>query len=787
MRGEFPALSSVRCGRSALLAAAAAALFADPGIALASGDFGRLTIEQALRVLEQRGLDILYSSDLIQPSMRVRREPVATDDRAILQEILEPYALEAVDGPNGSLLLVRKQAAEPQSSAGAARASPAAAAAPKLEEVIVSASQYQFMREPAVSLVSLTAADLQLLPDIGDDPLRAVARLPGAASTEFSAKAYVRGGDADETLIRFDDLRLQNPFHLKDFQGAFSTIDPAVVSAMHVYTGGFPVAFGDRMSGVIDIDPVMPAAPAYREVSLSFFNASALLSGHFGDDRGEWLASARRGNLDLLINAMDADVGRPVYSDAYARVAWQATDALSVSGNALVFDDAITLHDADREEEARADYRDAYYWLRFDYQPTSAISGNALLAHSELDSSRRGNANQPGIAIGTLRDERSFGVESLQTDWSWRIASHVLLQFGGEWRVMRGDYEYTDDVEFDTLFLTPGAPQEPDRSSVRNVRADGDQYGLYANLRFEPVERLTVDAGLRWDRETLSKDGDDQLSPRLSLMYPVGERTRLRASWGRFFQTQAASELQISDGETEFHRPQSADHLVASLEHFWPGGIEGRVEAYRKDYRHVRPRYENLLNSFVLLPELKPDRIRIAPDRARASGVELLLRSDDGRPLSWWLSYTWSSVEDDIAGATTRRSWDQVHFFTGGIAWRGDRWELSLAGTYHTGWPTTDVELAETEPMALIAVGARNAERLGDYRTIDARVARRFSTEGAGVLTVFLEVNNLLNWSNDCCVEYDVTDEDTPGQPQLELQRLHYLPTVPTLGFTWRF
>jgi hypothetical protein len=32
---------------------------------------------------------------------------------------------------------------------------------------------------------------------------------------------------------------LYNPFHLKDFQSVFSTIDPALVRAVEVYTGGY--------------------------------------------------------------------------------------------------------------------------------------------------------------------------------------------------------------------------------------------------------------------------------------------------------------------------------------------------------------------------------------------------------------------------------------------------------------------------------------------------------------------------------------------------------------------
>ena len=111
--------------------------------------------------------------------------------------------------------------------------------------------------------------------NLGDDPLRAVSRLPGAAASDFTAKANIRGGEADEMLVRFDGLRLFNPFHFKDFQSLFSTIDPGIIRGIDVYTGAFPAAFGDRMSGVIDIASLQKANAPQRELSLSFFNASA--------------------------------------------------------------------------------------------------------------------------------------------------------------------------------------------------------------------------------------------------------------------------------------------------------------------------------------------------------------------------------------------------------------------------------------------------------------------------------------------------------------------------------
>ena len=89
---------------------------------------------------------------------------------------------------------------------------------------------------------------------------------------------------------------------------------------------------------------------------------------------------------------------------------------------------------------------------------------------------------------------------------------------------------------------------------------------------------------------------------------------------------------------------------MLSAEHAFDGGIDLRIEAYRKNYRSLRPRFENLLNTMVVLPELKPDRIRIAPDGAVARGVELSLNRMSGRPLFWWASYAWSKVEDRFGG-----------------------------------------------------------------------------------------------------------------------------------------
>ena len=105
-------------------------------------------------------------------------------------------------------------------------------------------------------------------------------------------------------------------------------------------------------------------------------------------------------------------------------------------------------------------------------------------------------------------------------------------------------------------------------------------------------------------------------------------------------------------------RPARADLasiLITSLEHAYDNGVSLRLEAFRKNYDRVSPRFENLLNTFVLLPELKSDRIRIAPDHAKVTGMEITVRRDSDGPLQWWLSYTRSSAKDGFDDVMTPR------------------------------------------------------------------------------------------------------------------------------------
>ncbi|HMB72206.1 MAG TPA: TonB-dependent receptor, partial [Gammaproteobacteria bacterium] len=593
-----------------------------PLVLAASGEeLVGMSLEAALSEFERQGLRLFYSSDLVRASMRIEAAPTQSDPAKAVTEILAPHGLTLRRGLDNTWLVVRNPEGRRQPIVAVTGPETPDSDTfepwipPPIEELIVAASKYEMFRSRPYTQQLIGQRDLEYMPEVGDDVIRAVARLPGIASNGLSAVSHFRGGELSETLVRLDGMRLYDPFHLRDFQAVFSAIDPRIVSSMNIYTGGFPAVYGDRMSGVVDVETMTVEQDTYHEIGASFFNSSLLSSGRFASQRGEWIVSARRSNLDLLYRNFSEQPDRPRYSDLFAKVGFDVSDKLAISANVLRAEDNIKLaDDVDREERASAHQLDAYAWLKLEHSPGPLTSGSTLLARTTIDGSRTGESEKSGISAGWLSDLRSFSISTLQSDWSRLVGQRMLLDFGGSISRQHGSYEYDEEVEFEVLFDVPGASEETSRSRAIAIEPHGRQYTFYTTLRVDWTPVFTSDFGLRWHQQKFNGVAEATRGPRVGLRFAVSDRSTLRASWGRFYQSQAVNELQVSDGSTRFYPSQRSEQIVIGFDRLFPNGTILRLEAYEKDMRDLRPRYENLLNARVLLPELKPDRLRIAPD-----------------------------------------------------------------------------------------------------------------------------------------------------------------------------
>jgi hypothetical protein len=746
----------------------------------AASDVADVPLVRFLESLRRAGVAVIYSDALVRPGMSVRRLPQGAP-RQQLDVVLADFGLQAVQGPGRSLLIVRAPRATSRVRPDGTGVADRAVA---LQEIVISASRYELLRQGSGQGHYLGAADIVRSPDVGDDPLRMLARLPGAAFSAFSAQAHFRGGAVSETLYRFDGVRLYEPFHLKDFQSVFSVIDPATLSGMVVHTGAYPARLGDRLSGVVELQPLHAHGAPQGEVSLSLFNVAALHARGLGSGRGALQLSARRSVYDQLLRWFDSSGSEPGYAEGLARARWQWNATVGVTAGVLAFSDDVKLADSDREEQARATYRDRYAWLRLEFAPPGRWSGSVALTDVALAADRSGEVVHPGVSSGTLLDRRRHAISGLNTDWAWG-GRGVQVGFGAETRWVRGDYRYADAVAFDVLFDAPGFEAQRQRQRSLRLRPHGTLQAVYAETRLQPLPHLAAELGLRLDRETLSPGGSQRFSPRASVQWRASERLRWRAAVGLYSQGQGVEELRVSDGETRYPSPQRALQWVGGLEYDAQGRWRGQLEIYAKHYAHPHVRFENLLNSQVLLPELKPDRQRIVPQRAEARGIELTLERHVGDRLDAWLSAGWSSARERTATGWQSRAWDRPWSLAiGANATRGV-WEASVALSARTGWPSTRLDLIEDEPAVARPAGRMGDVRLGGYLAMDLRVARHWRLREAGTLNAFVEAANVTGRRNTCCVEYEVNSD--AGELDFETQRLAYPRPLASLGVAWRY
>ena len=744
-------------------------------------------VAEVIDEFRDAGLPFAYSTNLVSADLVVEAEPEATDPVGIVRDILRPHGL-TIRSEAGVHLVVRDGGSNKTEEVGTAVAGTDASKA-EIEQINVSASRYEIFRDVAASRFVLDQRTIQNMPDLGEDPMRVVQRLPGAAASGASAKTHFRGGEESEIGIMLNGHGLFDPFHIRDYQSVFSAIDSRAIEGVEVYTGGFPVRFGDRMSGLVLMESLDSPEPRHTEIGVSVFNSSFLTAGNEADR--SWVVSARRGNLDLLINP---EYGSPSYFDVFGEFSYDVSPNATLSVNALFAEDRVeVILESEPEELERvvSNTRNAQLWIQLDNHWSDELTSKLVLSGVSFDNARDGSLNDEEKIVAEVRDDRTIEQFSFRQDWTWNSSKSHLMQWGIEATYSRAHYDYANAAEYYGLpAMYEGQPEYSSFAAVADPR--GSNYALYYSDRWQVSPQTILEWGLRWDDQTYTdQPSDAQLSPRISLMRALGPKTELRLSLGRYHQSQGINELQIEDGITNFWPAQRADHMIAGIRHLINDKYSLRVEAFQKDMHEVRPRFENLFDPLGLIPEVQPDRVRLDPTSAVSRGFEVSIDRSDG-PFTWWASYTLSEATDRIDGVDEYRSWHQRHAFQGGLAWSNDNWDVAFATSIHSGWPTTDLMLIEDgfddegEPEYVAVTGPRNAEQLRSFASLDFRISRRWQLK-RGSFMAFLEVTNLTNRSNECCLDWDLEEDEETGEEVFERGVDYWLPLLPAIGILWEF
>ncbi|MCP4725836.1 MAG: TonB-dependent receptor, partial [bacterium] len=650
-----------------------------------------------------------------------------------------------------------------------------------LREIIVTPGHFSMMENQSTTVNALEAEDIKNFPQLGEDIYRAVKRLPGLSGSDFAAKFAVRGGDQEEVLVLMDGMELYEPFHLKDIGGGTtSIIDVEAINGIDMMTGAFPAEFGNRLSGVFNMKTGVKTLDRPRiSTALSFMNARFISEGSYADGRGYWQVLGRRGYLDLILDLVgEAQNFKPVYYDVLMKTQYFLNENNSISAHVLASDDKVTNFEEDTGEHLKASYGNSYGWLKWESQVNSRLFGRTVLSVGEVNQKRFAD-DRNGDSLEQLYFEATnnsgFNFYGLKQDWSFEFSDNSFMKFGFDTKRLSADYNY--DRSFYQYWLPENTP-----FNVENIVKEqkGTELGLYFSNKFRISSALTAETGLRYDHASWTND--DNISPRLNLVYNFRKNTALRAGWGKFYQTMGINKLNVMDGDDIYYPAELSEHIVAGLEHGLDNGIDFRVEFYVKSLSRIRPKYY-IVNSVDLTPETTRFRDRLEPESGESSGFEIYVRKDNGGKHSWWINYSNSDVHDIIDGIKTPRNLDQTHTVNLDYNYRPNSdWAFNVSWNYHSGWPHTIAEVSFTDAPGGgyywdWSYDKLNRGRFPAYHRMDARISRIFNTS-AGRLSTFIEVRNLYNRENIRKYDYDVLQMNAPYSYVLDRESEYWMPLI---------
>ncbi len=688
-----------------------------------------------------------------------------------------------------------------------------------LKEITVTPGRFTIMGNAGISKQTLSQEDLKNM-SWAEDVTRAVARLPGISSSDFSSKFAIRGGESDEVLITLDGMELYEPFHQRDFSGGlFSIVDIETVDGIELMTGGYAADYGNRLSGVFNMR-TKSIAPGQHNTSLglSLMTARAYTEGSFADGKGSYILSGRRGMLDLLFNLNPAveentidQAATPSFYDAMGKIAYQLNDRHTLSLHILQAGDKTNINDVSENgdfDKNDTRYGNTYSWLTLNSTYNPHLFSRTLLYSGYISHDRKGSffKNEPGDkGTFSLTDKRKYTFVGIKQDWNWDASENLLLSGGIEAKQLNADYDYFSHLEE----LRVDATEELytyDFTRDLAIKPSGQQVGAYVSSRLKLLPRVALESGLRYDAASYTHD--NLLSPRVGIAFAATDRTILRGAWGYYYQTQFMNNLDVNHGVVTFDPAELAKHYVLGLEHQFAGGIDLRMEAYYKDLSNYSPQWQNLRDHLEMFPEARNDNALVVLNGATSKGIEFFLKKDTGGKISWWLSYALASAVDEVeriefdglltprAGEVPRLN-DQRHTIYADMNYRpNNKWHFNLSWHYYKGWPRTDytfryLTLPDNELQFYAVHGAFNDVLYPAYHRMDLRTNRHIKTKN-GEFSVFLHLINLYNREN--LKKFDLDTRNDAEEYSLDEQG-NYVPFhddkywfgfMPVIGFNWK-
>ncbi|MBO6632299.1 MAG: TonB-dependent receptor, partial [Psychroserpens sp.] len=290
------------------------------------------------------------------------------------------------------------------------------------------------------------------------------------------------------------------------------------------------------------------------------------------------------------------------------------------------------------------------------------------------------------------------------------------------------------------------------------------------------------------------------LEPRFSLAYQLNDQSSVKASYNRMTQylhllsnTSSPTPLDVWTPSGKFIEPQILDQVaIGYFRTFKDNTYALEFESF---YKTIQNRID-YIDGADLIANNAIEQV-ILNGEARAYGMEVLLRKNEGR-LKGWLAYTLSKSEQQTLGRTplepgiNNGEWystpyDKTHDISLTASYElNDRWTFGSNFLFQTGLPVTFPNgQYQFNGIVVPTYEARNSSRLPAYHRLDISATynpkknanRRW--QGQWVFGIY----NIYNRRNAASIQFAENRETGRN----EATRLAIFGIVPSVSYNFKF
>lgn len=475
-----------------------------------------------------------------------------------------------------------------------------------LETVTISAGSFSAGDNSKISV--LKPLDIVTTAGALGDFVSALQTLPGTTTVAEDGRLFVRGGDADETQIFIDGIRVFTPYSPTanniPTRGRYS---PFLFDGITFSTGGYSAEYGQALSSVLLLNTI--DEPDQEKTDIAIMTVGAGL-GH----TKKWK------NSSLSLNASYINLA-PYIAILPDRNDWQKPFE-TASGEAVfrqkigdgllkiygAFDTSnfeLTQEDINKPEGVRFKLNNQNFYTNASY---SEILNNdwTLFAGGSYT---YGNT-KVGIDEADIKDLENSAHIKLKL--KKRFSNYFKLNFGAE------------------QFLTDFNENYDDLNLNAKLGFNNNISVAYTEADIIFSRKVALKLGVRGEYSPLFKQFT--ASPRISFAYKTGKSSQLSLAYGDFYQQ---PEKEILKFNTDL-QAQHTKHYILNYQYAANNRIF-RAEAYRKDY-----------NKLVTYNEEIPDVTSNFTNNGDgyAQGLDIFWRDNESiKNVDYWVSYSYLDTE----------------------------------------------------------------------------------------------------------------------------------------------